>query len=344
MTNNQETRRPPVMRDVARLAGVSHQTVSRVLNDSPLVSDEARERVLEAVAQLGYRLHASARALATRRTMHLGVICVGVEQYGPSVMLVATAAEARRAGYITNLHPLESVDRPAMKAALDTLTRDSVDGIIVIAPTDSAAAAVEGLETDVPLVMFEPGIDNGTTKIAIDESLGARLATQHLLDLGHRTVHHVSGPRGWLGTRARIDGWRSALSAAGRPAPEPVSGDWSSAGGHAAGQRLARDPDVTAVFAANDQMAIGVIAALSDCGRHVPDDVSVVGFDDLPEVAWSRPALTTVDLDFAEVGRRCVSRLLLLINGENLVVHDAVRPGLRIRESSAPPRPRKDTP
>jgi len=327
----------PVLRDVARLAGVSHQTVSRVLNDSPLVSEAARAKVQAAVAQLGYRPHASARALATRRTMHLGVVCVGAEQYGPSLTLMAAAAAAREAGYTCNLYPLETVDRRAMRAALDQLTRDAVDGILVIAPTDSAADAVEGQLTDIPLVMFEPGLDNGTTKIAIDEALGARLATRHLLDLGHATVHHVSGPQGWLGTRTRIEGWRAELAAAGRPAYAPVAGDWSSRSGYDAGQDLARDPSVTAVFVANDQMAIGVMAAMADAGRHVPSQVSIVGFDDIPEVTWSRPALSTVQLDFAEVGRRCVQRLLGYIDGDEVQTTDAVRPHLLTRASSAAP-------
>jgi DNA-binding LacI/PurR family transcriptional regulator len=332
-------RRTPVMRDVARLAGVSHQTVSRVLNASPLVSDDVRARVEAAVEQLGYRRNNSARALASRRTMNLGVVSVGTWQYGPSVLLFSITEAARKAGYRTSLIGLPSIERSNMRAALDQLTRDSVDGVVIMAPLTAAATAVDGISAEVPLVMFEPGVHNGTTLVSIDEELGARLATRHLLELGHRTVHQVSGPDGWLGTEARLRGWRTELAAAGRVAFAPITGDWSSASGYRAGQLLARDPEVTAVFVANDQMALGVYKALAEAGCSVPEDVSVVGFDDTPEAELYHPALTTVRMDFAEVGRQCVDRLLRLIHGEVLEPTEAVRPELVVRASSAAPRP-----
>jgi DNA-binding LacI/PurR family transcriptional regulator len=328
-------RRTPVMRDVARLAGVSHQTVSRVLNASPLVSDDVRARVEAAVEQLGYRRNNSARALASRRTMNLGVVSVGTWQYGPSVLLFSITEAARKAGYRTSLIGLPSIERSNMRAALDQLTRDSVDGVVIMAPLTAAATAVDGISAEVPLVMFEPGVHNGTTLVSIDEELGARLATRHLLELGHRTVHQVSGPDGWLGTEARLRGWRTELAAAFAP----ITGDWSSASGYRAGQLLARDPEVTAVFVANDQMALGVYKALAEAGCSVPEDVSVVGFDDTPEAELYHPALTTVRMDFAEVGRQCVDRLLRLIHGEVLEPTEAVRPELVVRASSAAPRP-----
>jgi DNA-binding LacI/PurR family transcriptional regulator len=333
-----ESKRAPVMRDVARLAGVSHQTVSRVLNGSPLVSAEIRSRVEEAVLELGYRRNASARALASRRTMHLGVVAVGGWQFGPSVILFAITEAAREAGYDTTLHTLASTDRPSMLSALEHLSRDSVDGVIVIAPLAAAATAVEGLSTDVPLVMFEPGLDNGTTLVAIDEELGARLATRHLLELGHNTVHHISGPEGWLGTDARVRGWRAELSAAGRVSPQSITGDWTARSGYHAGRELAHWDDVTAVFTANDQMALGLLKALEEEGVSVPRDISVVGFDDVPEASCYRPALTTVRMDFAEVGRRCVARLLRLIQGQELDPVGPVLPEVVVRASTAPPR------
>jgi DNA-binding LacI/PurR family transcriptional regulator len=338
-----ERRRAPVMRDVARLAGVSHQTVSRVLNGSPLVSAEMRKRVEAAVDQLGYRPNASARALASSNTLNIGVVSVGGWQYGPSVLLFSIAEAAREAGYATSLLGLASTDRVTMQGALDHLTRDSVDGVVVIAPVAAAVNAIEGTRTDVPLVMFEPGIHNGTTLVGIDEALGARLATRHLLNLGHKTVHQLSGPDGWLGTEARLRGWRAELAAARRVAHEPVAGDWSSQSGYAAGLAIARDPAVTAVFTANDQMALGLLKALDEAGRSVPGDISVVGFDDIPEAAFYRPALTTVRMDFAGVGRQCVDRLLRLIRGEVLEPAEPVRPELVQRASSAPPRRRRTT-
>jgi DNA-binding LacI/PurR family transcriptional regulator len=312
--------------------------VSRVLNGSPLVSAEIRARVEGAIEQLGYRRNASARALASRRTLNLGVVSVGTWQYGPTVVLFAIAEAARQAGYATSLIGLPTTDRSSMRATLDQLTRDSVDGFVILAPLATAAVAVEGLRTDVPLVMWEPGLHNGTTQVSIDEALGAQLATRHLLEQGHETVHQLSGPAGWLGTEARLSGWRSELAAAGRVAYPPIAGDWSTRSGYLAGKELAEDPKVTAVFTANDQMALGLFKALAEAGRSVPEDMSVVGFDDTPEAAFYHPALTTVRMDFAEVGRQCVERLLRLIHGETLEPTEAIRPELIVRSSSAPPR------
>jgi len=269
--------------------------------------------------------------------MNLGVVSVGTWQYGPSELLFSITEAAQNAGYRTSLIGLASTDRSNMRAALDQLTRDSIDGVVIIAPLASTAAAVEGVRTDVPLVMFEPGMHNGTTLVSIDESLGARLATRHLLQLGHRTVHQLSGPEGWLGTEARLDGWRAELADAGRVAFPPIAGDWSAESGYRAGTTIAENPDVTAVFVANDQMALGLYKALAEAGRSIPGDVSVVGFDDTPEAACYHPGLTTVRMDFAQVGRQCVDRLLRLIRGEVLEPTDAVRPGLVVRASTAPP-------
>jgi DNA-binding LacI/PurR family transcriptional regulator len=329
--------RKPVMADVARLAGVSHQTVSRVINAPDGVRPEVRLRVERAIKELRYQPNAAARALARQRTMNLGVVSIGTSQYGPATTLFGIAEAAREAGYATSLVSLAVVDRQHMKTALDHLGADSVAGIIVLAPVASAVTAVHGLSPDVPLVLFEPGVHDGVTSVAVDETLGARLATRHLLELGHDTVWHVSGPEGWLGTDARIRGWRAELAAARRVAHEVIAGDWSAESGYRLGQRIARDPEITAVFAANDQMALGVLLALREHGRTVPDEVSVVGFDDIPEAAFYQPPLTTVRLDFTEVGHRCVDRLLELIRGEAPAPKPPVPPRLVVRGSTASP-------
>lgn len=329
------TRVAPRMAEVARLAGVSNQTVSRVVNGHPNVSAETRERVERAIKQLGYRRNAAARALATHRTMNLGVVSVGLAQWGPSVTLFGIAEAAREAGYGTSVVSLgEDTNLASMRAAYDHLVESGVDGIIVMAPVEAAAVSAEALPSDEPLVFFEPGADNGTTIVAVDEILGARLATRHLLEAGHESVWHVSGPAGWLATEARIRGWREELSAAGSVAHEVVEGDWSARGGYAAGQLIAQHSDATAVFVANDQMALGLLGALRDKGLAVPNDVSVVGFDDVPESGYFSPALTTVRLDFEEVGHRCVERLLGLIRGEELEVVPPVQPELVVRHST----------
>ena len=333
--------RNPRMVDVARLAGVSHQTVSRVLNGNPNVRAEVRERVQQAIQQLGYRRNTAARALSTGRSMNLGVVSFDIWQYGPTHVLFGIADGARQVGYATSLVSLWDTDPKSARAAIDHLVANSVDGIIVIAPVDGARAAVQAVPAHVPLVMFEPGVDNGTTSVAIDEVLGARLATRYLLELGHESVWQVSGPDGWLGTEARIRGWRAELTAARRVAHEVIAGDWSSASGHRAGQQIARNREITAVFAANDQMALGVLQALQQNGLTVPGDVSVLGFDDIPEAAFFQPALTTIRLDFNEIGRRCVERLLKMIQGTPLRPAPPLEPQLVVRSSAGPPPPRK---
>ena len=273
--------------------------------------------------------------------MNLGVVSFDIWQYGPTHVLFGIADGARQVGYATSLVSLGDTDPKSARAAIDHLIANSVDGIIVIAPVDGARAAVQAVPAHVPLVMFEPGVDNGTTSVAIDEVLGARLATRHLLGLGHESVWQVSGPDGWLGTEARIRGWRAELTAARRVAHEVIAGDWSSASGHRAGQQIARNREITAVFAANDQMALGVLQALQQNGLTVPGDVSVVGFDDIPEAAFFPPALTTIRLDFTEIGRRCVERLLKMIQGTPLRPVPPLEPQLVARSSAGPPPTRK---
>ncbi len=330
----------PRMIDVARLAGVSQQTVSRVLNQNAFVSKELQERVERAVRELGYRRNNAARALVTRQTMHLGVVTAGPMQYGPAQALFGIAEAARELGYATSLVSLGDIDRETMRQALDHLVADAVDGIIVLAPTVAAADAVEGLASSVPLVMFEPGALDRPRTVAHDEVMGAQTATQYLLDLGHPTVHHLAGPPGWLGSAARIEGWRRALTEAGCPIAEPRVGDWTSASGYDVSLRMLQRDKPTAVFTANDQMAIGLLKAASELGIQVPEDLSVVGFDDIPEAQFFKPGLTTMHLDFMEVGHRCVERLLQYIRGSQTPPEPVVAPFLVPRASTAPYRPR----
>ncbi|MCU1518381.1 MAG: LacI family transcriptional regulator [Pseudarthrobacter sp.] len=329
--------RNPRMIDVARLAGVSQQTVSRLVNGDTNMRPEIRERVEDAIRQLQYRRNTAARALATNRTMDLGVISFGLAQYGPSVALFGIADEARKAGYATSLVTLEDVGVENIRRGLDHLVADSVDGIIVLAPVQTAMTALSALPTAVPLVVFAPGADEGIANVAVDEVLGARLATRHLLELGHETVWHVSGPQGWLGAEARIRGWRAELASAGRVANIDFEGDWSAESGYLAGRKIAANPDITAVFVANDQMALGLLSALAEAGRSVPEEVSVVGFDDVPESRFYAPGLTTVRLDFSEVGRLCVERILDLMKGAALDPVPRLQPALIHRSSTAPP-------
>jgi DNA-binding LacI/PurR family transcriptional regulator len=327
---------PARMIDVARLAGVSQQTVSRVVNGHSNVAPEVRERVDQAIAQLRYRRNAAARSLATKRSMNLGVVAYGLAKHGPSVALTAIVEAARSHGYATSLVSLPTADRAGIRSAIDHLVDDSVDGIILLAAVEPAVETAAGLDAGVPLVIFAPNVIAPDT-FGADEALGARLATQHLLDLGHRTVVHLSGPSDWLATQARIQGWWSALTSANRPVPEPIPTTWDAPSGYEAATRVLQLGGVTAVFAANDQTALGLMRGLGDAGVRVPDDISVVGFDDFPEAAYFSPPLTTVRVDFAEVGRSAVERLLDRLGDRQPESTGPLEPRLVLRSSTAPP-------
>ncbi len=334
---NQQPARAAVIRDVARLAGVSHQTVSRVLNNHPNVRAETRERVLLAVNQLNFRPNAMARGLAARRSRLIGVVGFDTLLYGPAATLLGLERAAREAGYGISVVALERLDRPGVAAAVDRLVDQSVAGVAVIAPVMTAAAAAHSLPVGVPAVIVESDVTGDLPTISVDQVAGARMAVEHLLELGHETVWHVTGPRGWVEARDRIDGWRQTLEAADRRVPPVIAGDWSPKSGYDAGLALAERDDVTAVFCANDQQALGLLRALRERGLRVPEDVSIVGFDDIPEAAYLSPPLTTVRQDFDEVGRRCMAALVRMIDGEHAraeVPPSQVQPTLIVRESA----------
>ena len=338
----QAVARLPVMADVARLAGVSHQTVSRVLNDHPNVNSETRARVRLAIVQLGYRRNTAARALVTRQSHTFGVISVDTAHFGPASTIFAIAEAARAGGYFLNLVTMGEVDRSHMRAAIGHLMDAAVDGIVIIAPVEAAIESLRGQAVDVPMVVVAATGAGSETSIAVDQAAGARMATSHLLALGHRTVFHISGPRDWLDASSRVRGWQAELGAAGRVVHDVIEGDWSADSGYQAGRRLAplltsKLRDVTAVFVANDQMALGLIRALNEAGLSVPGDVSIVGFDDLPEASHFLPPLTTVRQDFASIGRRCVSALIATVRGHEAAPDPPIEPELIVRASTAPP-------
>lgn len=325
------------MADVATRAGVSVMTVSRVLNGFSGVSPATRDRVEEAVAALGYRANAAARVLAGGRSRALGVIATETDHYGPAHLLFGIEAAAREADQVVSFVTLRN-GGDDVRPTLDHLRVAHVEAAVIVAPLQSVVDAVVALDADLPFVVVggHPWVPVPT--VTIDQAEGARLATDHLLGLGHATVHHIRGAPDWIDAAERQRGWQEALQARGAAPGRSVAGDWSAAGGYAAGAELAADPEATAIFAANDQTALGVLRALHDAGRSVPGDVSVVGFDDTPEAAYYVPPLTTVRQDFNEVGRRCVELLLEPATGGGAPEHVVVAPELIARESSAPPR------
>ena len=327
-----------IMVDVAERAGVSKQTVSRVFNDRPNVRPETRQKVLAAAAELGYQPNPSARALTTGRTRILGVITSDATSYGPAATLQEISRAARDSGYFVIAAPLRALDRAAVIDAVQQLVSQSVDGIVTIASQKTVARALADASHKVPLVTLDMSFDEFVPVVTVDEEQGAHQAVNHLLHLGHRTVRHVAGPSESIAAEGRTAGWRSALRAAGAPESRILVGDWSATSGYALGRELAADPEVTAVFAANDQMAMGILRAMHEAGRRVPEDVSVIGSDDIPEASHMIPPLTTVRHDFAEIGRRCVALMLdQLEHAPRPWVRSIVQSELVVRGSSGPP-------
>ncbi len=330
-------RKPAVMSDVARLAGVSHQTVSRVLNESVHVRAETRARVLAAMRELDYRPNTVARALVTGRSMTLGVVSFDTTLFGPASTLYGIEQAAHEAGYFITIVSLKTLDRSSVADAVERLRMQAVDGILVIAPQEVGANALVGLPGDVPLVAAEAGPAESVPVVAVDQFGGAAAATQHLLDLGHPTVWHVAGPQDFLEAQRRLEGWRSTLEEAGAEIPEPVEGDWSPRAGYDLGRRLAKRTEITAMFVANDQMALGVLRALHEAGREIPRQTSIVGFDDIPEAPYFTPPLTTVRQDFDEMGRRSLRLLLEVMERRDLPASaEPIVPRLIVRASTAP--------
>ena len=326
------------MRDVAKLAGVSHQTVSRVINDHPHVRPDTRQRVLTAMQALNYRRNLTARTLATRQSGTVGIVGFETPLFGPASMLYGIERAARDAGYMVNIASVRELDRRQVLDAVDRLTQYGVDGVIAIAPkqtvTDALAQASPALRY---VAVGGVGSSDFVPTVCVDNLAGAQMATQHLLDLGHATVHHVAGPASWPEAHERIEGWRRTLHSVGAVVPPVHPGRWDADSGFEQGHALAADSRVTAIFCGNDRIALGVMRALHEAGRRVPDDVSVVGFDDVTDSGFFLPPLTTVRRDFGELGRRSLSLLLELIGGSGgapALDCILVAPQLVIRQSS----------
>lgn len=318
------------MGDVAAAAGVSAQTVSRVVNASPRVDPATRARVEAAMERLGYQVNRTARALRTGRFHTIGVVVATLATVGNSRMLEAVAAAAGARGFgltLVTLHPGARV-----ADAFAQLQEQGVDGAIVLNEA-TAIARDAALPAGLRIVAVDAPRSAPYASVQSDHAGGAAEATAHLLGRGHRTVWHLAGPATSFAAEERMRGWRDALAGAGATAPEAKRGDWSAASGYAAGLRFAAQPEVTAVFAANDQMALGLIRAFSESGRPVGDDVHVVGFDDVADAADFLPPLTTVRQDFDALGEAAVEALVASL-ADAAPAH-AVLPARLVRRASA---------
>jgi DNA-binding LacI/PurR family transcriptional regulator len=326
--------RPPAMSDVAALAGVSHQTVSRVLNDHPSVRPETRERVHDAIVALGYRRNSAARTLVTRRSGTLGVVTPATALYGPTSTLVALEEAAREVGWYVSVATIRRFDGDSMHAAIEHFLGQGVDGVAIIAPTTEVAQAIAAVASPVPVVLISSASDVAPVPhlhaVGVDQRHGARLATQHLLDQGHSAVVHVAGPQDWFDAQDRLAGWREV---SGPHAPEHVEVGWDAADGYQLGLQMVRDGLPSAIFAANDQIALGLLHAFWRSGVRVPADVAVVGFDDEVGSAYYTPPLTTVRQDFGALGRLAVESLQAAFAGED-VARQQIPAELVVRASS----------
>lgn len=318
------------MRDVAVSAGVSRQTVSRVLNDHPEVAAETRERVLRSMAELGYRMNNAARALGTRRTRTLGVLASDALQYGPARSIASLEAAARAAGYWVSAAFADAGDADAVAAAVEHLIAQGVEGIVAVAPHARTLQALDELRIGVPTVTLHSA-GHGSPGLSVDQAEGARLAVAALADAGHTRIAHLGGPADWLEAELRAAGFQAALAERGLPEGPQVAGDWSAGSGYAATAAIIA-AGVTAVFAANDQMALGLLGGLHEAGLTVPGDLSVIGFDDVPDAAFYWPKLTTVRQDFDELARRAVASLV----GSTAPAQTPVAPALVVRDSVGP--------
>ncbi|QIG39637.1 LacI family DNA-binding transcriptional regulator [Microbacterium sp. 4R-513] len=327
----------PSIYDVARQAGVSHMTVSRVLNGHPNIRESTRERVLRAIDDMNYTRSSIARALATRRAMRIGVLVDGPVQYGPNSTLRALESAARDVGYAISAFSISEEEESQIDTGVVELVTQGVDALCVIAPRASSLDLLRKQTTGLPTIVIKAEPDAAWHTVAVDQRAGATLAVSHLIELGHQRILHVAGPLDWYDARERQEGWRDALADAGLPIVPPVAGDWTSDYGYEFGSTYDFG-GVTAVFAANDQMALGLVHGLCQRGIRVPDDISVVGFDDLPDARHFLPPLTTVRQDFAALGELALKLIIDAIDGEeDGFQHDVIEPRLIVRGSTAAP-------
>lgn len=331
--------RPPGMVDVARVAGVSYQTVSRVVNDMPDVHPATRERVLAAIAELGYRRNLSARALKTSRTTTFGIVSDGSPRFGPVGTLMALESAARDSGYGSTVVTAGEPYSESIPAAMQQLEGSGVDGIIVIAPRVEFATVVRETTVRVPVVMIAAGAAGspGIFTYSEDQERGARLATRHLLDLGHTDIVHLAGSMDWFDGRVRKRGWESELREAGLEPGLCLEGDWTPGWAYLQGLRFVATGLPSAVFAASDHLALGLLRAFAENAVRVPGEVSVVGFDDIEGADYFYPPLTTIRQDFTALARRSIDLLLRAVEGRQIDIAPVLEV-LKVRDSTGPPR------
>lgn len=325
------------MFDVADYCGVSHQTVSRVVNNTGSVSRLTREKVQAAIEQLGYQPNLAAKALATGRTNTIGVLSYDSTLYGPTAMLHSIQVAAREAGYQVVLNSVVNLSNSELTKGIAALAKANVDGVIVIAPRSSASDSQVQVETRVPIVFTETQDGEPFAMVDVDQVGLGDLATQHLVNLGHKRIVHIAGSHEWLAAERRKTGYLTALA---KNLLKPVGvaeGDWTPKSGYEAAKELLAGEKFTAMFVANDAMAIGAIRAISETGFRMPEDISLVSIDDSAEAGFVQPSLTSVRQQFDFVGTRLLKKLLDQIEGKTPTepLRDLVSGTILARESAA---------
>jgi len=301
--------------DVAELSQVSYQTVSRVINNHPNVAKETRERVLAAIAQLDYHLNKAAQSLASGRSRTIATIAFGLDYYGPAQMAIHIEKAAHAAGYDLILFNAADTTKESLRLAIQRIQRWQVDGVLVITPTLSASYDELAALRHMPVVQIDPQQGSPFPSVAIDQRLGSEMVTEYLIHLGHQHICEIRGPQDWFGAVARHEGWLETMQRHGLEPGESVEGNWTAKSGYDAAQALLASGEVfTALVVGNDQMALGAVHALNAASYRVPEDVSIVGFDDIPEAAYFNPPLTTIRQDFAALGRLGMEYLIECIN------------------------------
>ncbi|MFD6137793.1 LacI family DNA-binding transcriptional regulator [Isoptericola sp. NPDC060257] len=328
----------PNIRQVAQLAGVSHMTVSRVLNDHPNIRDATRRRVEEAIDQLGYRPNMVARALATQRSRRIGVLVESAATFGPTSTLYAVESAARASGYVVSSVLLRAGEEITPQEAVDHLVAQGVDALCVVAPRSSSIAALRRIAVGVPVLVVKPDKDPTFLTVTVDQQAGTALAVDHLVSLGHRDILHLAGPLDWLDARTRERSFHARAKSWGLRERPIVVGDWTADFAYDFARGIRELPEYTAIFAANDDMAVGLVHGLHDRGFSVPDDVSVVGFDDIPLARHVIPPLTTVRQNFHALGVSVVDVLRAAIEEQEIPPVTKIPPEMIARASSAAPR------
>lgn len=334
--------RGKTLHDVAEYSGVSYQTVSRVINHHPNVSPDTRERVQNAIDTLGYKPNKVAKSLAGRQSNTLALITFGMNYYGPTQMILNIERVSKELNYDLIFSNVNESSGEQIGRVVESLSGRQVDGIVAILPVEGATYdELVALCPDIPIVQIDPKIGAAIPSVVVEQAYGCQMVTEYLIQLGHRRIAEISGPLNWFGAQARHQQWQQTMRQSGLLTDLSVEGDWTPHGGYGAVQHLLKhSSDFTAIVAGNDQMALGVIHALREQHLRVPEDVSVVGFDDMPEAAYFQPPLTTVRQDFSQLGVAAVEYLLERIdNPDVLLKQHVIYPQLIIRQSAVAPKP-----